>query len=229
MLAVVALVLIGAGIWAMKKYRMPLPAFGGVRTVVPKMSLLTVGGILIIALELWLIWALIGNPFSNPVAFVGTMVILGAVNIGLYHIYKTASAQVTIYLAYAALFLGGILGFVAVMSGPDSAGNLLSWGRNGVTESVNWLTDSDTTPGTVEVTATNYVGRANGSYTVRDDVWTVVEWPDGWCPKHIGGSGLLKKINDANNSYSVLSPSGTQEITFKTIRLGEVWKGVRCE
>jgi len=143
MLAVVALVLIGAGISAMKKYQMPLPTIGGVLTVVPKMSLLTVGGILIIALELWLIWAIIGNPFSNPAAFVGTLIILGATNIGLYHIYKAASAKVTVYIAFAVLVLGGILGFVAVASSPESANQLLSWGRNGVTESVDWLTGDD--------------------------------------------------------------------------------------
>ena len=83
------------------------------------------------------------------------------------------------------------------------------------------------TVGTYEVTEYEYIGLANGTYTIRSNIWTVVEWPDNWCVMRLGGS-LITKEDDTNNRRWFLATDGTQETKIGTVPPGDTWHGTTC-
>ena len=129
------LLAIGLGVLAWKYRTYLITRCTAILGHAPKISTLPVllVGIPVVAIELWLVFAVLGNPFANPVAFGGAAVMLGIVNYGLYLIYKAGGGKVAMWLAYAALTLGVIIGIAAIFGGTDLANRLTGRMQSGVT------------------------------------------------------------------------------------------------
>ncbi|MFT5849803.1 MAG: hypothetical protein ACI9H6_000622 [Patiriisocius sp.] len=80
------------------------------------------------------------------------------------------------------------------------------------------------TPGTAEVTASIFVGRADGSqYTLSDVYWTTFEWPDnGYCIQVPGNTaGVIDRANDGRDEYALLSAVAGKTVHVHTLAPGE--------
>ncbi len=156
-------------------------------------------------------------------------VICGLAGFGLLF-WKGGSAEAKkagqqLLKAAALIILGGLL---IEWLGPD---NVDTAGKNlgGAIAGKEAFETQHAAAGTYEVTAQQFVGEANGlTFTIRDDVWSVFTWRDGYCVRQFGGVGLLEEGNDPKNTYKFLSPSGVQNVEVKLVGAGESWHGDVC-
>ena len=82
--------------------------------------------------------------------------------------------------------------------------------------------------GTAEVTGFNYVGTANGFYTISDDVRTKVDRPYNTCVRSYPSTGIMSIPGETSNFGYFLSTGGVQNVEIKTLSAGETWHSYTC-
>ena len=99
----------------------------------------------------------------------------------------------------------------------------------GIFISQNWFhNDSISIGQKIETNKEVSMGHANGSYTLKQNVWLVFDWPYNTCvrayPSH--GMKILPDMNQAIIKFRSRKGEISREI--RTLQAGETWKGYTC-